>query len=88
MAIITKNRTIRPSTRVDSSSYRVKCDTLNPGDILQVNITHESDSSFNEVYEISYEELDGKNSIHFDADYNDNECIISWKANIRPRRVN
>ncbi len=45
MAEIIRNRTIRPSTRLDTSvNYRVHLDGVSPSDTLVVNIKHESKS--------------------------------------------
>jgi hypothetical protein len=47
MPEIIRNRTIRPSTRKDSSvNYRVHIDGISASDTLIVNVNHESKSYF------------------------------------------
>ncbi|KUG25642.1 hypothetical protein ASZ90_004534 [hydrocarbon metagenome] len=79
-----RNRVIRPSSRKESSAYRVKCENVGLKDVLQINISHESLPQINYTYEIQGEELKGKNSIHFDAT-SDGE--VTWKDGVKPKRI-
>ena len=87
MAIIVKNRKIRPSTHKPSSPYRVHCDEVNAGDTLRINITHESDISVNFVYEIDGEEISNFNSLHFHAEQVNGIWEITWVQNINIQRI-
>lgn len=78
MAIIKRNRTLRPSSRAPQSIYKI--DTRNVGidDTLYVTITHEDSTEFKEVYTFEGKDLVDKNSIHFS--YQDER--IEWLDNL------
>lgn len=81
MAVKTKNRVLRPSTRKSTSPYRINLDDVNIGDELIVNITHESnldDILFS--YRFSGDSLRSKNSIHFKANRVNNNWVITWSG--------
>jgi hypothetical protein len=83
MAVIEMSRKIRPSSHSESDPYRVKCEKVSKGDTLQINITHESDSSVDMLFQIGYSELKGKNSIHFKA----HGKQIEWLDGIKLRQI-
>lgn len=75
MAEICKSRTIRPSSRKETSiSYRINVDKVSSDDILIVTIDHES-QPLKKVYRFSGKQLQGRNTIHFR--YKDNTIIWS-----------
>lgn len=65
MDILTKNRTIRPSSRKEESSYKIDLEKRQENQDVQVIITHESDTDFRKEYYFSADQLKGKKSIHF-----------------------
>lgn len=68
MAEINKSRTIRPSTRLSTStSYKVNVENFSMNDTLIVTIYHES-KSFKQTYRFSGKQLQGRKSIHFKTD--------------------
>ena len=87
MAIITKNRVIRPTTHDPSGSYRVNCDKVGTGDTLRVNITHESDPAVHFIYEVDGREIENLNSLHFKAALVNGHWEISWVQRVNIRRI-
>ena len=83
MAVIEMSRKIRPLSHSESDPYRVKCEKVTRGDTLQINITHESDSSVDMLFQIGYSELKGKKSIHFKA----HGKQVEWLDGINPTRI-
>jgi hypothetical protein len=78
MATIIKNRTIRPSTRLEKSrSYKIDTKKVTSEDILIVNINHES-NSFLATYKFQGAEVSTKNSISFRVTEIGNSIVISW----------
>jgi len=78
MTAITKNRTIRPSSRAASSkSYKIDTKAVESEDTLIVNIDHESDS-FSKQYNFDGKDLKAKNSISFRVSDNGTGIQISW----------
>ena len=78
MAIIKRNRVLRPSNRDTKSTYKIDTKHVGIDDTLYVTITHESDTKFREVYIFEGKDLVDKNSIHFSYD---EECI-KWLGNL------
>ena len=78
MAIIKRNRVLRPSNRDTKSTYKIDTKNVGIDDTLYVTITHESDTKFREVYIFEGKDLVDKNSIHFSYD---EECI-KWLGNL------
>jgi len=65
MTEIIRNRTIRPSTRLKSSkSYKIETKKVGKGDILIVNIDHES-IDFLKTYKFNGDDIINKNTISF-----------------------
>lgn len=89
MAKIIRNRTIRPSTRLEKSkSYKVDTKNVDSGDKLVVNINHESKSFF-KSYTFNGKDLKNRNSISFRVNDNGTHIDISWsdttpKQNLNP----
>jgi len=78
---IIRNRTLRPSSRKPSSTYKIDVSNISSTDKLIINIYHEkSTSELLYRYTISGKDLIGKNSIHFKALENDGSCSIKWYA--------
>jgi len=82
-----RNRVLRPSTREASSSYKVDCKKVTRDDILEINITHETDPTVNFKYEISGQDLKERKSLHFDAFLEGKNWRISWQESPQPRRI-
>ena len=83
MAIIKRNRTLRPSSREPQSTYKIDTSKVKINDTLYVTITHESNSEFRDVYIFEGKDLVDKNSIHFSYD---EECI-KWLGNLTYRKL-
>lgn len=81
MTEIIKNRTIRPSTRLKSSkSYKVETKNVGIGDILIVNIDHES-TDFFKTFKFYGDDITNKNTISFRVyDYGTSIEIIWSRA--------
>jgi hypothetical protein len=78
MAEIIKNRTIRPSTRGETSkTYRVHTESVSYDDILIVNIFHEA-KKFSKTYKFNGADIAHKNSIHFKVIDNGHSININW----------
>lgn len=76
MAEIHRSRTIRPSSRLETStSYKVNVEGISANDTLVVTVDHES-KPFRQVYRFSGKQLQGRKSIHFKTD-DDN---IIWSS--------
>jgi hypothetical protein len=68
MALIKKSRTLRPSTRLPSSPYRVNTEQVKPEDTLQLTIYYEENlGNPIGVFEFQGKDISGKNTIHFTA---------------------
>lgn len=83
MSVIRRTRTIRPLTHDESDPYRIHCDKVLRGDTLEIQIKHKSDSNVDMLFQIRYDELRGKNSIHFKFQKNH----IDWLDGIQPQRI-
>lgn len=78
MAEIIRNRTIRPSTRKDTSvNYRVHLDGIHKGDTLIVNIKHES-KSFNKRFKFKGTDVVKKKSLGFKVNDDGKQININW----------
>lgn len=80
MAIIKRNRVLRPSSRDEKSKYKVDTKKVGINDTLYVTVTHESNTEFRKVYIFEGKDLVEKNSIHFS--YNGDN--IKWSGNKPP----
>lgn len=83
MAIIKRNRILRPSSRKPQSTYKIDTSKVGINDTLHVRITHEDNAEFKEVYIFEGKDLVDKNSIHFSYD---EECI-KWLGNLTYRKL-
>lgn len=80
MAEITRNRTIRPSSRQEvSKSYKIDTKKVNVDDTLIVKVDHESEK-FNRTFRFKGSDVAAKNSIHFKVDYFGNRIHITWSG--------
>ncbi len=78
MAEIHRNRTIRPSSRLETSkSYKINTEGVSSGDILVVNIDHES-QSFKKTYRFKGADIANRNSISFRVTDYGTHIDISW----------
>ncbi len=78
MTIITKNRTIRPSSRLEKSkSYKIDTKNVYKGDVLVVNIDHET-KSFSKTYKFNGLDVAHKDSISFRVNDFGTSIEISW----------
>ncbi|HOI26860.1 MAG TPA: hypothetical protein PLN63_07065 [Paludibacteraceae bacterium] len=81
---ITKNRTLRPSSRDPKSPYKVNTENVTENDVLIVNIDHESKSDFHKTYVFKGSDVAMRNSIHFDAYETATGIKIEWKGSVSP----
>jgi hypoxanthine-DNA glycosylase len=80
MTEIIRNRTIRPSTRLEKSkSYKIDTKAVSRGDILIVNIDHES-KSFRKTFKFNGSDVAHKDSISFRVNDFGNYIDISWSG--------
>lgn len=80
MPQITRNRTIRPSTRKDTSvNYRVHTNGIGSGDTLVVNITHES-LPFRKSYSFRGSDVLQKKSLGFKVTGDGADIMIQWTS--------
>ncbi|MGV8945509.1 MAG: DNA-deoxyinosine glycosylase [Lutibacter sp.] len=80
MAEITRNRTIRPSTRLEKSkSYKINTKTVSRDDILVVNINHET-KPFRKSYKFKGSDVAQKDSISFRVNDFETSIDISWSG--------
>lgn len=79
MPEIIRSRTIRPSTRKETSvNYRIHIDRIASSDTLTVNITHES-KSFRKTFKFKGVDVLKKKSLGFKVvDNGRNGIEISW----------
>ena len=78
MPEIIRNRTIRPSTRKNSSvNYRVHIKGINTNDTLLVNISHES-KSFKKTFKFKGNDVLKKKSLGFKVYDDGKQIIINW----------
>jgi len=80
MTEITRNRTIRPSTRLEKSrSYKIDTKAVSRGDILVVNIDHET-KSFRKSYKFNGSDFANKDSISFRVNDFGTSISITWSG--------
>lgn len=80
MTELIRNRTIRPSTRLEKSkSYKIDTKTVSRGDILVVNIDHET-KSFRNSYKFNGSDVAHKDSISFRVNDYGSTIDISWSG--------
>lgn len=80
MSEIIRNRTIRPSTRLEKSkSYKIDTKGVTRGDILVVTIDHES-KPFNKTFKFNGSEVAHKDSISFRVIDFGTHIDISWSG--------
>ncbi|MGV8134809.1 MAG: DNA-deoxyinosine glycosylase [Mangrovibacterium sp.] len=80
MTEIIRNRTIRPSTRLEKSkSYKIDTKTVSRGDILVVNIDHES-KPFRKTFKFNRSDVAHKDSISFRVNDFGTHIDISWSG--------
>jgi hypothetical protein len=77
MPEIERNRTLRPSTRKETSSYKVNTEIVGVSDTLVVTIDHES-KPFQKVFKFRGADIANKKSIHFTMIESDNKISIKW----------
>lgn len=78
MTEIIRNRTIRPSTRLEKSkSYKIDTKTVSRSEILVVNIDHET-KSFRKTYKFNGADVAHKDSISFRVNDYGTSIDISW----------
>lgn len=83
MGTIERTRVIRPSSRQETSTYKVDIERRQENDGLHLTVTHENDNSFKKEFYFSANQLSRKKSIHFKWDGNE----IVWKGGIVPDRI-
>lgn len=80
MKEIIRNRTIRPSTRLETSkSYKIDTKIVTRGDILVVNIVHES-KPFQKTYKFNGSDVAQKDSISFRVNDFGTSIEITWSG--------
>lgn len=80
MAEIIRNRTIRPSTRLETSkSYKIDTKAVSRGDILILNIDHES-KKIRKTYKFNGSDVAHKDSISFRVNDYGTSIDISWSG--------
>lgn len=80
MSEVIRNRTIRPSTRLESSkSYKVNTKTVGNGDVLVVSVDHES-KSFSKRYTFSGKDVAHRDSISYRVTETASHIDISWSG--------
>lgn len=81
MALIIRNRTIRPSTRDPKSPYRIKVENAQPDDDVVIFIDHES-ADFRAIYKCNGEVFSKADSIHFRVEDNGGDIQLEWRAGV------
>lgn len=79
MGEIIRNRTIRPSTRKESSSYKINTEKVSANDTLIVVITHES-LPFKKNYTFEGQHIYPKKSLHFKVQNGKKSPDILWST--------
>jgi len=80
MTEIIRNRTIRPATRLEESkSYKIDTKAVSRGDILVVNIDHET-KPFRKSYKFNGSDVAHKDSISFSVNDYGTTIDISWSG--------
>lgn len=86
MAVIIRNRTIRPSTRDTESAYRVKVENAKPDDEIIIFIDHES-MDYRSIYKCTGELFQKSDSIYFRVEMENGKVQIKWGNNIIPIQI-
>lgn len=80
MAEIIRNRTIRPSSRLETSvNYRVHIDGISSSDTLIVNVKHES-KAFSKSFKFKGSEVLKKKSLGFKVIDDGKQILINWTS--------
>ncbi len=80
MAEIIRNRTIRPSTRQETSvNYRVHLDGISSSDTLIVNVKHES-KAFSKSFKFKGSDVLKKKSLGFKVIDDGKQILINWTS--------
>jgi hypothetical protein len=80
MTEIIRNRTIRPSSRAETSkSYKIDTKNVSSGDTLVVNIDHET-KSFRKIFRFKGSDVPHKDSISFRVNDFGTHIDISWSG--------
>lgn len=80
MTEIIRNRTIRPSTRLEKSkSYKIDTKNVSGSDTLVVNIDHET-KSFRKTFRFKGSDVAHKDSISFRVNDFETHIDISWSG--------
>jgi hypoxanthine-DNA glycosylase len=80
MIEVIRNRTIRPSTRLEKSkSYKINTKTVGRGDILIVNIDHES-KAFRKTFKFNGADVAQKDSISFRVTDFGTSIDVNWSG--------
>ncbi|WP_415582574.1 hypothetical protein [Flavobacterium longum] len=80
MTEVIRKRTIRPSTRKETSvNYRIHLDGLAHGDMLIINITHES-KPFQKSFRFKASEVLKKKSLGFKVVQDTDVVQIQWMS--------
>jgi hypoxanthine-DNA glycosylase len=80
MTEIIRNRTIRPSSRLEKSkSYKIDTKQISSGDTLTVNIDHEG-KPFHKTYRFTGSNIANKDSISFRVNEFGNSIEITWSG--------
>ena len=80
MPEIIRRRTIRPSTRLDTSvNYRVHIENITASDTLVVIVNHES-KSFQKTFKFSGREVIKKKSLGFKVTDDGKNIQINWTS--------
>ena len=83
MAVITRNRTIRPSTRLEKSkSYKIDTKNVSRRDILVVNIDHEI-KPFRKTFKFNSSDVEKLDSISFSVIETETSFEIIW-SRVKP----
>ena len=80
MTEITRNRTIRPSSRLETSkNYKIDTKNVSKNDFLVVNIDHET-KPFRKTYKFNGADVAHKDSISFRVAESGTSIDISWSG--------
>lgn len=87
MATIERKRTLRPSTRLTSSTYKINTEKVTADDTLNIKIDHEDEpGKILFEYQIDGSKVANLNSMHFKADKHGKDWTINWTGAI-PNRI-
>lgn len=87
MATITRRRTLRPSSREVTSTYKVDTKKVTAKDTLRIEIySEDKPGELIALFELSGQAVASKNSIHFDATAISNGWSFEWSG-AQPKRI-